>query len=289
MTAEIPEEPVRDVQVPDDAPTEEAPYGWMTDPVTQERRPKKRPGRRSKSTQLPVGDAPSLMELQAAGSLPEAAEDVAPGAAPKGKSKRAKASAPLPPFRAGQIAKVVNRRYRQVGRIVRMFDQDIGTAIIATTRKQDPEDDEEDDVLTAGEAWEQLAKHNPRVRAFLMKLVIGGTMSDLFNVHLPILLAIVMKDGIRERLPLAHLAEAFLTDDPDEPGDQDAGGMAGMFGGINPNDLGQMMAVAQQMMSQAAQNVPRPANTPREPVNGHAYAEPMPSHPYEPDPGTGGA
>lgn len=247
----------------------------MTDPVTQERRPKKRPGRRSKSTQLPIGDAPSLETLQAAGSLPEAAEDVAPGQAPKSKHKSAKAPAPLPPFRAGQIAKVVNRRYRQAGRIVRMFDRDIGTAIIATTRKPDPEDDEEDDVLTAGEAWENLAKHNPRVRAFLMKLVIGGTVSDLFNVHLPILLAIVMKDGIRERLPLVQLAETFLTDEPDEADEPGAeAGPAGMFGGMNPGDLGQMMAVAQQMMSQAAQNVPRPASTPREPVNGHPYAEP---------------
>jgi len=31
----------------------EAPYGWMTDPVTKERRPKKRPGKQSKNQQAP--------------------------------------------------------------------------------------------------------------------------------------------------------------------------------------------------------------------------------------------
>ena len=273
MTAEITEEPVLPVQEADAQPSEEAPYGWMTDPVTNERRPKKRPGRRSKTAALPTGKTPPLEELQALGSLAESAEDTAPGETPKGRRKGSRAAAPLPPFRAGQIAKVVNRRYRQAGRIVRMFDYDIGTAIIATTRKPpaDPEDDDED-VLTAGEAWEALAKHNPRVRAFLMKLTIGGAYSDLFNIHLPILLAILMKDGIRQRIPLLGLAQAFLSDEPedqDDAGEPPMDGLGGMMAGFNPGDLAQMMEVAQQMMGQAAMNVPRPPSSPRGPVASH--------------------
>lgn len=240
----------------------------MTDPVTQERRPKKRPGRRSKTATPPTGATPALEELQALGTIAEAAEDTPPGQPPKGKRKGPKAAAPLPPWRAGQIAKVVNRRYRQVGRIVRMFDYDIGTAIIATTRKPDPEDDD-DDVLTAGEAWEALAKNNPRVRVWLMRMVVGGSYSDLFNVHLPILLAIVMKESIRRRIPLMGLVEAYLGSDPE---DQDAGqqGAGPMMGGLAMPDLAQMMQVAEAMMGQAAMNVPRAPNMPRGPGAGPA-------------------
>ena len=146
MTAEITEEPVQPVQEAEAEAPEEAPYGYMTDPVTGERRPKKRPGRRSKTAKPPTGNSPTLEELQALGTLSEASEDTAPGAPPKGKRKASMKAEPLPPFRAGVIAKGMNGLYRRAGRLVRIWDYDIGSAIIATTRA-----DDEDDV-TVGDA-----------------------------------------------------------------------------------------------------------------------------------------
>jgi len=271
MTAEITEELVPDVQDAD-APSEDAPYGWMTDPETGVRRPKKRPGRRSKSAKPPSGKSPALEELQALGSLTEGAEDTAPGEPAKGRRQQ-KPADPLPPFRAGVIAKGMNKLYRKVGRLTRMLDYDVGTAIIACTRAED-----EDDV-TVGEAWEEVARTNPRIRAFLLKLMAGGALTTLFTAHLPIFLAIAMKDGIRRRIPLLDLAQTLLTDDP-EDGDGDGepvpSGLAQMMGGINPDDMAQMMAVAQGMMGQMAASVPRAPNMPREPAGAPAWAQEAP-------------
>lgn len=275
MTAEISEEPVSPPVLPGAEVTpEEAPYGYMTDPVTGETRPRKRPGRRSKSAKLPLGKSPTVEELQTLGSLPEGEEDQAPGAPPKGRRKASmKTEASLPPFRAGVIAKGINKLYRRAGRIIRLFDNDIGVAVIATTHA-DPDDD---DPTTVGDAWENLARTNPRIRAFLLKLVTGGAWSAVFEAHMPILLAIVMKDGIRSRLPLMGLMESFLTDEPDgDDGELQPSGLAQMMGGISPDDMAQMIQMGQMMMGQAAANVPRAQGVPREPVNGAAWAQEAP-------------
>lgn len=265
MTAEITEEPVLPVQEAE-PPPDDAPYGYMTDPVTGERRPKKRPGRRSKTARPPSGATPPLEDLQALGSLPEASEDTAPGAPPKGKRKSGPKVENLPPFRAGVISKGVNGLYRKAGRLARMFDPDLGNAIIAITRA-----DDEDDV-TVGDAWEEVAKTNPRIRAFLLKIMARGAMAELFRVHLPIFLVIMMKPAVQKRLPILKLADVLLTDEPDPDGEgygPQPSDLAQMMGGINPQDMAQMMAMAQGFMGQVVQEAPRPANGPREPVASH--------------------
>lgn len=246
--------------------SDEAPFGWMIDPKTGERRPRKRQGRPKMATEAPVapvGKSPGLEELQARGALPEPGEDTAPGTHRGRRAKSHRPAEPLPPFRAGVISKGVNRLYRRAGRLIRMWDTDIGTAVIACTVKSD--DDDADDDTTVGEAWENLAKGNPRVRAFLLKLLEGGAVTALFVAHLPILMAIVMKDGIRERLPFMQLADAFLGDDEQsgEPSD-----ISHTTGGINPGDMAQMMQMAQGLMGDMAANVNRGPGTPREPTAG---------------------
>lgn len=220
------------------------------------------------------------MELQALGSLPEASEDTAPGTPPK--MKLSKEPAPVPAFRAGVIAKGMNRLYRRAGQICRLFDRDIGTAIIATTRNRPKDDDDEDDEdLTVGEAWENLAKTNPRIRAFLWRFMEGGAWTGLFMAHLPILMAILMKDGIRERIPLLQLVETFLNDGDDDEDEEGGFGLAGMMGDINPQDMAQMMAMAQGMMGQMANGVTRAPNVPyRGPSVTHPpYEGPIPEGP----------
>jgi hypothetical protein len=166
-------------------------------------------------------------------------------------------AAPLPPFREGVIAKGMNKLYKRAGRLIRIWDPAIGSAVIATTVQH------EDDDVTVGEAWENLAKSNPRIRALLLNLMKGGAYTDLFTAHLPILLAVMMRDGIREKLKFLPIAEAFLVDDDDTGAPSD---LSQMMGGINPADMAQMMQMAQGMMGQVAADMPRGQGVPRDPA-----------------------
>jgi len=260
-----------DVVTPDGG---EAPYGWTTDPDGT-RRPKKTAGRPRKS--------PPLEELKAQRAA-AAAEDSGPAGSPEperppsGKRRRSKTAAagpdkpeaPVPQFREGQIAKGVNRLYRRAGRIVRAFDPEIGAALIEITRKDilddgapDPED------VTVGEAWEEIARTNPRIRRWLLKIIAGGAWGQLVMVHAPVLLAVLMKDAVRKRLPLSKLLAAFFSDDDDQGdavGSPDAGspgnGPGPLVGGLSPEDLQQLAGIADQMMGQMT-GKRRPGGTPR--------------------------
>jgi len=224
---------------------EEAPYGYTTDPDGT-RRPKKTPGRPRKS--------PSLDELKTqkdpaaeAGDGGGRTADRPPSASRRMRRSRrdaetpAETEKPVPQFRQGVIAKGINRLYRKGGKIVRVMDPEIGQALIEITRKEDDED------VTVGEAWEELARTNPRIRGFLLRLIAGGAWGQLFAVHGPILLAILMKDAIRKRLPFMKLIEAFLADDT-----EDGAPAAGTpFEGMTMPDMQSMMAMAQQFAEQA--------------------------------------
>lgn len=243
-----------------DAATDEAPYGYTKDRKTGEVRPKKSPGRAG------VRNSPSLEDLKAAkeqtgteqNEAEQPAGDRAP-APPQGKSKNRKLSddgkpSPqvIPAFKEGVIAAGVNKLYRRTGKIVRVMDRDIGIAIIETTRKEDEED------VTVGEAWEELARVNPRIRRFLLKLIAGGAWGQVVAAHAPILMAIVMKDAIARHIPFMALIEAFLGEDEDGPSE-----VSEALGGLQPVDMVQMMQMAQQMMGQAAAGVPRGAGPTR--------------------------
>lgn len=231
----------------ENGPDENAPWGYMIDPVTLERRPKKRPGRQKVATPVP---SPSIEQLT---PIDRPQEDRAPErskARKKAQEKEQKPETPAPPFRAGPIAKGMNGLYRKAGKIIRSFDPEIGKAVIACTRKED-----EDDV-TVGEAWEELARVNPRIRAFLMKLLTGGAWTQIFVAHLPIFMAIIMKDSIRKHIPLMGLVGSFLNDEDDEP-DETQGGLDGLLSGMTQDDMNQAMAFASQMMGGMATDVQR--------------------------------
>lgn len=216
-----------------------APYGYKANGEPRKNPPG--PGRPRKS--------PPLDDLKDRAS--ETAGEAAPSdripEEPKGRRsrharQRQAASEPLPPFKEGQIARGINRLYRKAGRIIRAMDRDIGMAVIESTQKI-----EEDDV-TVGEAWEEIARHNPRIRRFLLRIMKGGAWGQLFWAHAPIFLAIFMKDSIRSRIPAAGLAEAFLGQDED--GESPADGTP--LEGLGPQDMQQMMQVAQQFAEQMA-------------------------------------
>lgn len=183
---------------------------------------------------------------------------------------KTKPDAEVPPFRAGPIAKGTNRLYAKAGKIVRLVNPGLGEAIIACTRK------ESDDDLTVGEAWEELAKVNPKVRGVLLKLVTGGAWGQVFWAHAPILLAFLMLEPVRRRLPFPDLVDAVLSDEGTAP-------PAGAGGGqpfVDPQtfsgaDLADMMAAAQQMFGEvlsartagAQLRMPTEADTEQQPVD----------------------
>jgi hypothetical protein len=134
----------------------------------------------------------------------------------------------------------MNKLYAKAGKIIKVMDPEIGNAILSVTRK------ESDDDVTVGEAWEEIARTNPRIRMFLLKMIAGGAWTQLLMAHAPILLAVVMKDQVRKHIPFMRLVSALLEDDEDgTPSD-----ISEAFGGLTPDDAEQMANFAQTMATQ---------------------------------------
>lgn len=248
-----------------------APFGYMKDPVTGEERPRKTRGRVAKSPSL--DELKAEREAEAAGINDRADIKGEPGdRAPqtgrrrkrgRGEPKPPKPEQPTPQFREGQIAKGMNRLYRKAGKMIRVMDRDIGQAFIDITRKEDEED------VTVGEAWEEFARANPRIRRLLLKLIAGGAMGQLFMAHAPIFLAFLMKDAIRRHIPFNRLFEAFL--DGGEDGEAPADGTP--MEGVTPGDMQEAMAFAQQMAEQMMSGRGM-SSTPRAPASDETADQP---------------
>lgn len=233
-------------------PDADAPFGYMKDEKTGERRAKKRPGRRpapaasarAEAEQDPedAAPAPTLSAEAPEDRTPiERAPDRAPDTGRRRGRGRAKAAgvpaiaaakepkAAPPPFRAGPIAKGMNKLYRKIGRLLKHANPRLGMAFIDMSEKEDEDD------ITVGEAWEELAKVNPAIRGFLLKLVTGGAYGGLFFAHLPLLIVVLTMEPIARRFPLGQVLLALREDGDDgQDGEQLAGGF----------DLGQLGAMA---------------------------------------------
>ena len=220
-----------------------APYGYTVDEKTGGQRPKKAPGRPRKSPSLEDLKAQRAAESPVPGAP---VEEDRPPAALKGRRRRreeGRTDRPAPPipqkYRAeGSIAKGINQLYRKAGKIIKgLGAADVGQAFIEITRSDDPED------FTVGDAWEALARSNPRIRAFWLRALSGGAWSQVLAAHLPVFAALLMIEGIRKRIPFGGLAMAFVDDSED--GEAPAAGTP--FEGLRPEDVAQMQAMAQAM------------------------------------------
>lgn len=215
-----------------DTITDEAPYGYTQDRKTGTWRPKLSPGR----PRTPKSPA----ELAAEPPPPPPAADEAPGP-PRPPAAPTDDDVPMP--RGGTIAKGVDRFYRRVGRIVRHMDYDIGQAIIATTRAEEPDD------ITVGQAWETLCRDNVRIRWFVLSFLKGGAWQDLAMAHGPIVAAIFAKEWVLKHLPIINMLGAWFERDTDDDGQADDDGRGPR---LERGDIEAMAAAADESMRQAA-------------------------------------
>ena len=211
----------------------EAPYGWMRDRKTGTLRPKKRPGRPN----MPPGPE----ELAAAPPV-EREPDRPPDTSKRPAARAATVpAAPMP--RGGVIAAGVDKLYRRAGKLLRALDHDIGQALIECTRVELLEEGE----LTVGQAWEQVAKTNPRIRAFLLKAIAGGAWGDLVMAHAPLGIALVMKPAVQRWVPWGRIVESMAEPDEDTPD-----GEGGLPGGMTAADFETLKGTAAEQARRVA-------------------------------------
>jgi hypothetical protein len=152
----------------------------------------------------------------------------------------------VPAYKAGVITLGVNKLYRRAGKIVRAMDDDIGTAIIESARNS--ADDGTDD--SVGAAWDELAKTNPRIRRFLIKIIAGGAWGSLVMAHAPIAMAIMMKPAILKLIPFSKIIQSMAEPDEDTPP-----GEGGLPGGLLYEDAMQMGSMVNAQMEKMARQM----------------------------------
>jgi hypothetical protein len=212
----------------------EAPYGWTTDPVTGERRPKKAAGRPRKP--------PSVEELKAARAAETPGEDPTGADSDRAPSpgKRKKTSpagdAVVPQHRPGLITRGMNKRYRQLGKLVRGLDHDIGQALITMSENTSDEPDEDTSV---GACWDEVARVNPRVRRFCLSVIQGGAYGALVMAHAPLGVAIMMKFVSADSGFFGKIIISMAEPDEDTPE-----GEGGLPFGLTAEDVQEMMKMA---------------------------------------------
>jgi hypothetical protein len=212
-----------------------APFGWTRDRKTGKLRPKTRPGR----PKVP----PSPEELAAAPPV-EREPDRPPASTKAGGRPAARAPVPaLPMPRGGVIAAGVDKLYRRAGKLLRALDYDIGQALIECTRAENLDEGE----LTVGQAWEQVAKTNPRIRAFLMRAIAGGAWGDLIMAHAPLGIALVMKPAVQRLIPWGRIVESMAEPDEDTPD-----GEGGLPGGMTAADFEELRNTAAEQARRVA-------------------------------------
>lgn len=203
----------------------EIPEGYTRDPRTKEIRPKKAQGRPRTGTASVKPDTPI-----------QRGSDERPDSKLKGKIME-----PVPKWSKGVIAAGMTKLYRRAGRIVKTMDADIGTAIIECAED-------------CGQAWDELARTNPEVRRVLMKLIGGGAWGSVIMAHLPIVLAVLMKERIAKHIPFMKLIRAAA--EPEADGTPN--GLSDLLGNMSEEDMQQMANLAQGMFGnmafRAAQN-----------------------------------
>jgi hypothetical protein len=76
-------------------------------------------------------------------------------------------------------------RYRQVGKIARLFHPKVGTAMIAQADE-------------CADSWLKLAENNDTVRRYILAVVEGGDWGGVFAAHIPIVMAVIPERALEQ-------------------------------------------------------------------------------------------
>jgi hypothetical protein len=208
--------------------------------------PKKAKGRPRKS--------PSLDELKAAKAAQDTAAETpsqAPDRAPAaGKRKTAAGDGktpgdPVPQHRPGVITRGMNKRYRQLGKMLRPLDHDIGQALVEMARNDadPPEDGQEPEDNSVGACWDDVARVNPRIRRFCLAVIQGGAYGALVMAHTPLGIAVALKFVSANPGFIGRLILSLAEPDEDTPP-----GEGGLPFGMTAEDMQEMLRMADKII-----------------------------------------
>lgn len=129
----------------------------------------------------PAGETP-LIDL-AKGTFTPNDTDTAPRRSrPTKTSSAPKKRAPLPAWKDGVISDWATNLYITAGKMVAAYDENYGTVLQGIA-------------VSAGHAWENLAKDSPSLRRIIHSLMTTTKTSELIMAHVPLIILVMHKHG----------------------------------------------------------------------------------------------
>lgn len=101
---------------------------------------------------------------------------------------------PLPPWKDGVIAAWATNVYDVSGKMIEPFDPEYGMALQSIA-------------VSAGNAWEGVAKTSPGLRRVIHQLMTTTKMSELIIAHVPLVIVVMHKHG-----PMRHMFDEIEVD-----------------------------------------------------------------------------
>lgn len=116
----------------------------------------------------------------------------------KPKEKKAKVRRPTPPMPRKGLAGPLTNMYTGLGMTVSMIDKQCGMAIVESAED-------------CAQAWEDLAKTNPKVRRALLMLLETSDVTKIVIAHAPIMMAVMVHHMPLVREQQMRLIEVFAN------------------------------------------------------------------------------
>lgn len=126
----------------------------------------------------------------------------------KPKEKKAKVRRPTPPMPRKGLAGPLTNMYTGLGMTVSMIDKQCGMAIVESAED-------------CAQAWEDLAKTNPKVRRALLMLLETSDVTKIVIAHAPIMMAVMVHHMPLVREQQMRLIEVFANSGGDADEEED--------------------------------------------------------------------
>jgi hypothetical protein len=127
----------------------------------------------------------------------------------KPKEKKAKTRKPTPPMPRSGLAGPLTNMYTGLGLSLSMVDRNCGQAIVESAED-------------CAQAWEELAKRNPKVRRALLMLLETSDVTKIIIAHAPIMMAVASHHVPFVREQQLKVVEMFANQgaSPEEDGEE---------------------------------------------------------------------